>query len=413
MRGVLWIGCCIGALVLACSDRPRRNPLDPQAEDTQSESFSALTALALDGQVELRWDFSHFIDIEGYRLYRRQPKGEWEPITPVLKPTATAYSDAEVQNGMHYEYQLSLLVAGEDERPSGRPVPATPGPEVAWVADRYSGLVWKISADARSAHFAQGRFFDLVAIALDVADGSCWVSDQGFAGLYRIEEDGALAALPAAMETPGALAIDATARIGWLIDAGRQRVFWFSLDAADSLALFPVDATFARPVALAAQAGGCWIADQAQGRVLFYQTDGTRAVEFRALGNPEGLAAGVEEDVWLLGDAGHSLTRLDRTGAVLGVNLPFAAAVGLAVDGANGDCWVLGERDLAVLSADGVLQQHWTDVPGGSALSFDGVQQRAWIAAGDALLKFAPEGQTLARLDGFSSIVRIAVDPGR
>ena len=413
MRRVLWIGCCIGALVLACSDRPRRNPLDPQAEDTQSESFSALTALALDGQVELRWDFSHFIDIEGYRLYRRQPKGEWEPITPVLKPTATAYSDAEVQNGMHYEYQLSLLVAGEDERPSGRPVPATPGPEVAWVADRHSGLVWKISADARSAHFAQGRFFDLVAIALDVADGSCWVSDQGFAGLYRIEEDGALAALPAAMETPGALAIDATARIGWLIDAGRQRVFWFSLDAADSLALFPVDATFARPVALAAQAGGCWIADQAQGRVLFYQTDGTRAVEFRALGNPEGLAAGVEEDVWLLGDAGHNLTRLDRTGAVLGVNLPFAAAVGLAVDGASGDCWVLGERDLAVLSADGVLQQHWTDVPGGSALSFDGVQQRAWIAAGDALLKFAPEGQTLARLDGFSSIVRIAVDPGR
>ena len=254
---------------MACSDRTRRNPLDPQVKDPQSESFSALTALALDGQVELRWDFSHFIDIEGYRLYRRQFKGEWEPITPVLKPTATAYSDAGLQNGMHYEYQLSLLVAGEDERPSGRPVLATPGPEVAWVADRHSGLVWKISADARSAHFAQGRFFDLATIALDVAEGSCWVSDRGFAGLYRIEEDGALAALPAVVETPGALAIDAGARIGWLIDAGRQRIFWFSLDAADSLALFPVDATFAWPVALAAQAGGCWIADQAQGRVLF------------------------------------------------------------------------------------------------------------------------------------------------
>ena len=413
MRRVLWIGCCIGALVLACSDRPRRNPLDPQAEDAQSESFSTLTALALDGQVELRWDFSHFIDIEGYRLYRRQPKGEWEPITPVLKPTATAYSDAEVQNGMHYEYQLSLLVAGEDERPSGRPVPATPGPEVAWVADRHSGLVWKISADARSAHFAQGRFFDLAAIALDVAEGSCWVSDRGFAGLYRIEEDGALAALPAAVETPSALAIDAGARIGWLVDAGRQRIFWFSLAAADSLALFPVDATFARPVALAAQAGGCWIADQAQGRVLFYQADGTRAAEFRGLAAPQALAVGVEEGAWLLGSGGHSLTRLERTGVVLDVELPFAAAVGLAVDGASGDCWVLGERDLAVLSADGVLQQHWTDVPGGSALSFDGVQQRAWIAAGDALLKFAPEGQTLARLDGFSAIVRIAVDPGR
>ena len=416
MRRCFWIGCCLGALVLACSDRPRRNPLDPQAEDPQSESFSALTALALDGQVELQWDFSRFSDIEGYRLYRRHPKGEWEPITPVLAPDATAYSDAELQNGTHYEYQLSLLIAGEDERPSGRPVSATPGPEVAWVADRHSGLVWKISADARSAHFAQGRFFDLATIALDVADGSCWVSDRGFAGLYRIAGDGALATLAAAVEIPGALAIDAAARIGWLVDAGRQRVFWFSLDAADaadSLALFPVDATFTRPVALAAQAGGCWIADQAQGRVLFYQTDGTRAVESHSLAAPEVLAAGTEGDVWLLGNEGHSLKRLNRAGRVLDVELPFAAAIGLAVDGASGDCWVLGELDLAVLAADGTLEQHWTEVPGGSALSFDSVQQRAWIATGNALLKFAPEGQALARLDGFSSIVRIAVNPGR
>ncbi len=423
MRNGLWIGYCLGALVLvlACSDRPRHNPLDPQAEDPQSESFSALTALALDSQVELRWNFSRFFDIEGYRLYRRQPEGEWEPLTPVLAPTATAYADPEVENGINYEYQLSLLIAGEDERPGGRPVPATPGPEVAWVADRHSGLVWKISADARSVHFAQGRFFDLATIALDVADGSCWVSDRGFAGLYRISGDGALAALAAAVETPGDLAIDAKARIGWLIDAGRQRVFWFytpegavkPLSAGDSLALFPVDATFARPVALAAQAGGCWIADQAQGRVLFYQTNGTRAAEFRALAAPEALVAGVEGAAWLLGDDGHSLTRLDRTGVVINVELPFAAAMGLAVDGATGDCWVLGERDLAVFSAGGALEQHWTDVPGGSGLSFDAVQRRAWIATGNALLKFSAEGRPLARLDGFSSIVRIAVDPGR
>lgn len=408
-----WIGCCIGVLILACSDRPRRNPLDPQAKDPPSEPQRDLRALALDSQVELQWHFSRFFDIEGYRLYRRQPGDEWTPITPVLAPDATEHTDAEVQNGTNYEYQLNLLVAGEGERPSGRPVLATPGPEVAWVADRHAGLVWKVSADARQAHFAQGHFFDLATIALDGADGSCWVSDRGFAGLYRIPSDGALVALAAAVETPGDLAIDAGARIGWLIDAGRQRVFWFSLAAADSLALVPVDATFVQPVALAAQAGGCWIADQAQGRVLFYQTDGTRTAEFRALAAPKALAAGAEGPVWVLGNEGRSLTRLDRTASVLDVELPFAAVVGLAVDGAHGSCWVLGERDLALFSADGALEQHWTDVPGGSALSFDAVQQRAWIATGNALLKFAPEGQALARLDGFSSIVRIAVDPGR
>ncbi len=413
MRRSLWLGCCIGVLILACSDRPRRNPLDPQAKDPPSEPQRDLRALALDSQVELQWHFSRFSDVQGYRLYRRQPGNEWTPITPVLASDATDYTDAAVQNGTPYEYQLNLLVAGEGERPSGPPVLATPGPEVAWVADRHSGLVWKVSADARRAHFAQGHFFDLAAIALDRADGSCWVSDRGFAGLYRIQKDGALVALAAAVETPGDVAIDAEARIGWLIDAGRQRVFWFSLAATDSLALVPVDATFVQPVALAAQAGGCWIADQAQGRVLFYQIDGTRTAEFRALAAPKALAAGAVGAVWVLGSEGRNLTRLGRTGAVLDVDLPFAVAVGLAVDGASGACWVLGERDLALFSANGALDQHWTDVPGGRALSFDAVQQRAWIATGNALLKFAPEGQTLARLDGFSSIVRIAVDPGR
>lgn len=413
MRRSLWIGCCIGVLILACSDRPRRNPLDPQAKDPPSEPQRDLRALALDSQVELQWHFSRFFDVEGYRLYRRQLGDEWTPITPVLASDATEYADAEVQNGTNYEYQLNLLVAGEGERPSGPPVLATPGPEVAWVADRHSGLVWKVSADARRAHFAQGHFFDLAAIALDGADGSCWVSDRGFAGLYRIPKDGALVALAAAVETPGDVAIDAEARIGWLIDAGQQRVFWFSLAATDSLALVPVDATFVQPVALAAQAGGCWIADQAQGRVLFYQTDGTRTAEFRALAAPKALAAGAAGAAWVLGSEGRSLTRLGRAGAVLEVELPFAAAVGLAVDSASGACWVLGERDLALFAANGSLEQHWTDVPGGRALSFDAVQQRAWIATGNALLKFAPEGQTLARLDGFSSIVRIAVDPGR
>lgn len=413
MRRSLWLGCCIGVLILACSDRPRRNPLDPQAKDPPSEPQRDLRALALDRQVELQWHFSRFFDVQGYRLYRRQSGDEWTPITPVLAPDATEYTDAEVQNGTQYEYQLNLLVAGEGERPSGPPVLATPGPEVAWVADRHSGLVWKVSADARRAHFAQGHFFDLATIALDRADGSCWVSDRGFAGLYRIPTDGALGALAAAVETPGDVAIDAEARIGWLIDAGRQRVFWFSLAATDSLALVPVDATFVQPAALAAQAGGCWIADQAQGRVLFYQTDGTRTAEFRTLAAPKALAAGAAGAAWVLGSEGRSVTRLGRTGAVLDVDLPFAAAVGLAVDGASGACWVLGERDLALFSANGALEQHWTDVPGGRALSFDAVQQRAWIATGNALLKFAPEGQTLARLDGFSSIVRIAVDPGR
>jgi hypothetical protein len=193
---------------------------------------------------------------------------------------------------------------------------------------------------------------------------------------------------------------------------GRRRVFWFSLAATDSLELFVVDASFANPSALAVQAGGCWIADESQNRAMFYQTDGNRQVEFHSLQGPVALAAGGQGEAWLLADEGRDLLRLDRSGTVQEADLPFAAAIDISVDGLTGACWALGERELAVFSADGALLQHWADVPGGSGLFFDTRHQRAWIATGSSLLKITDEGQTIARLDGFSNIVRIVVDPG-
>ena len=401
-------------LVLSCSDRQRRNPLDPEVEIPQSGLLSSLQATALDGQVVLRWDFSGYSDIEGYRIYRRLLDGDWVIIAGTLGPETTEHTDLAVENGTGYEYRLGLLVAGEGERLADGAVWAAPGAERAWVADRSTGLVWQVSADARTALFAQGRFRDLADIAIDAQDGSCWVSDRGFeGGLYRIDTLGTLATLEAAVDRPGALAIDARDRIGWLADEGRRRVVWFSLSETDSLELFVVDASFADPVALAAQQGGCWIADRAQGRVMLYHTDGSRLIEFGGLSTPVALAADTEDAAWLLVDEGRGLLRVDRFGQRLEADLPFATAVGIAVDAATGSCWALGERDIAVFSPAGAMEQHWTDVPGGSGLSFDPVHRHAWIGTGSTLWKFSDDGQTNTRLDGFSSIVRIAVNPGR
>ena len=84
-------------LALSCSDRQRRNPLDPRAEIPQSDLLSPLQAIALDGQVVLRWDFSRYSDIEGYRIYRRLIDRDWEAITRVLVAEATAYTDSVVE----------------------------------------------------------------------------------------------------------------------------------------------------------------------------------------------------------------------------------------------------------------------------------------------------------------------------
>jgi len=94
------------------------------------------------------------------------------------------------------------------------------------------------------------------------------------------------------------------------------------------------------------------------------------------------------------------------------VELPFADAISLSVDQRNGEVWVLGGKDLALYGRDGELLQQWSDVSGGRGIAFDPVQGRAWIATADALLKVSEEGETLARLLGFSSLSRLEVDPG-
>jgi len=407
----------IAALVLAwtlvaCSDRQHLNPLDPQAE-VGVGSIGQLSLMAGDGQVQLEWDYSQFEDIEGYLLYKRQVGGEFVLLTRDLLPSAhRQFIDEEVVNGISYEYRMGLVVSGEGERNIGEIARATPGPEVAWVADRGNGLVWKINADARSARFARGRFFDLRDIAIDGSNGSCWVSDGASQALFRIDAAGELKRLGAVLAMPDELEIDAAAGVGWVSDQERREVFWFSLASTDTLEFFVVDASLAEPSGLAAFAGACWIVDRQQGRAFLYSTQGRRIVEFRSLDGPGYIDVGADGSAWVLVEAGSAMVRLDLDGGSQEVTLPFQGARSLAVNPRDGTVWVLAEDELALYARNGQLIQQWSEVPGGRALAFDPAQDRAWIATQDALWKFAATGETVARLEGFSSMVRIVVDPG-
>ena len=105
--------------------------------------------------------------------------------------------------------------------------------------------------------------------------------------------------------------------------------------------------------------------------------------------------------------------RVDRFGQRLEADLPFATALSISVDRKTGACWVLGEQNIAVFSALGSLEQHWTEVSEGTRLFYDPVHRRVWISSANALWKLTDQGEALTRLDGFSSIIRIVGDPGR
>ena len=85
-------------------------------------------------------------------------------------------------------------------------------------------------------------------LAVHAEDGSCWVTDRYFSGVYRIAPDGELAPIRADLEQSGEVAIDAEGGRGWIADRERGAVFWFVPGiATDTLALEAVDAVFADP----------------------------------------------------------------------------------------------------------------------------------------------------------------------
>ena len=410
MRLHLFYAFLIVALIGGCSDRQRRNPLDPLVYPLGEDAIGHLESLAGDGEVRLRWDYSLFEDITGFYLYRRAAgKAFVRHPDFALSPDATEFIDVEVENGTTYEYRLSLLIEGEDERLLDEVEQATPGEEVAWVADRASGLIWKISADGRSARFAQGRFSSIVGMGLNREDGSVWVSDRFFAGVYRITADGELELHPADVGEAGSLGIDAEEGRGWLVDVERKEVRWFSLEA-DTLEFGTVDAHFTAPALLAPGDGGCWIGDGESGRLLFYEPEGIR-LEFGELDRPAAIAAGQRGLAWVLVEGGDRLLRLTLSGERQEVELPFGGGVALDVDRQSGQCWIIGKADMAVVDPNGALLQHWRDLPGGRSIAVDEVHRRVWVATGEVLWKFTVAGESLSSLGGFSGVLRVVVDP--
>ena len=405
----LLLPCLIAAR--GCADRQRRNPLDPLAVRPEN-NIPSLDAVAGDGQVLLTWDYSQFRDITGFRLYRSGGVGD---LVRNLPAESVEFVDQEVENGATYVYELALVVDAEGELLPGPAREATPGSEVGWVADRGSGLVWQLAPDGRQGVFARG-FSSLAGIAVNRADRSCWVSDGRAPGLYRIDVDGEFMLLELDLTSPGDLSIDSDSGIGWVADLSQRRVFQFSARASpEALGLTPVEASFEGPFSLAAVGASCWIVDRATGRVLLYDgAAGRRAAEWRGLDGPGRVAAAAFDDgaqeAWVL-LADSALVKLDRDREPLGVSLPFSG-VALSVDNRSGDCWVLGEAELAAFDRNGNLLVQFDGLPAGRDVAVDGANRQVWIAGSTVTLKFDMEEQVAVTLTGFAGLHRIQVDPG-
>lgn len=404
----------VAALALtACADRQRLNPLDPSHAPSPLDLADPLDALAGDGSVELRWDFTRFDDVAGVRLYR---EGGGADLVRQVGPDQTGFVDADVANGVLYRYRLALVVAGEGELAiAGEPL-ATPGPERPWVADAGQGLVWRLTPDGRRPLFAQGRFPQIAAVALDEREGTCWVSDGRLGGLSRITPQGQLERVGAALATAGALAIDGAARRGWVADGDGHAVYRFDVaQGADTLALVELDAHFRDPARLAPSPdGGVWVADRGAGRVALFDDRGRLTAQWLQVEDIVDLDAAGREccRAWALADGGRRLLGLAPGEATVEVSLPYAEGRGLDA-GPDGGVWVVGETDVAAIDAGGQVLALWREaVADGRDVAVDARNGQVWVLGSQELRKIAVDGSYQTQLTGLLRAVAVAVSPG-
>ncbi len=395
-------------LSAACSERPRLNPLDPGGEGVTDPG--RLQARAGHGVVELRWDYGHYRDVHGVRLWRRQEGGEELALgDPGLAGAAGQREDRAVTDGMAYAYDLELVLTdGTAWRPAAA-VSVTPGPDLVWAVDRSAGQVWQVTADGRGAWFAAGRFLALAGAAADSRRGCCWLSDAYARSVARLSSTGGVEFHATPGRQPGPLAVDTDADLGWLIDTLRGEVCWWSLAAdGDTLALGPMDAHFTQPVALAPAAGGCWVADRGEGRVCFWSPRGQR-VEYADLAQPASLAA-TQGDLWVLPEAGDRVLHFAGE-ARHEWPLPLANATVLVWDERQGCLWVGGASEVAAFSSTGALLSRWATAGPVRGLAPGVAAGTVWVASANGLDRRGADGQVKARLGGFAGLLCVAVGP--
>ena len=113
---ILLLGLLVGMLVyMACGgDRQRTNPLDP--ERPGEEVGFGLTAVGVKGGIELTWSGLEFPQFERFVIYRRAAgSGEFEQVATA---TANAHKDSGLVEIVEYEYQVTVIVGGDESRPS-------------------------------------------------------------------------------------------------------------------------------------------------------------------------------------------------------------------------------------------------------------------------------------------------------
>jgi DNA-binding beta-propeller fold protein YncE len=405
-----------GALLCAqagCSDRLHLNPLDPENPDTGGRPWN-LSALAKERAVELEWANYQFDDLAGFEL-RRARGAEPESTIAELGVELGTYLDQNLADGVDYHYRLLPRLANGDSIRADGPVVATPGPQVAWAVDTGNGFVARLAPDGRAIAFRVRGFISPVAAAVSPLDHRLWVTDTFRGRVVAIDNEGKSTQVIEGFESPEAIAITQDGTVIWVADEVAGVVERFT----------PRGVSLGRTTDLAAPAdlaltpdGSGWVIDSTNGSAVLFDPTLERQAKVEGFVTPLGVVAvPADTSAWVADFGGDQVVRVLKDGT-LGVAIPVASPIGLALDSATQHLWIASFASGTVerYRIEGTTVEQIasaTGFEGPIALAADPVDGGVWVAdqRGDAVVKLTADGRERGRTQGYERLLDIVLDP--
>ena len=396
-------------LLASCTERPRLNPIDPQNPATGGKPTGLRVIAELD-TIQLSWNALAIRDLSGYNVYRQLAhESSFTLIGQTSAPTAS-FRDVSKRFNLAHNYYVTARVNDLETAPSDE-VTVTPGPTIAWVADADSRAVIKLTHDGaheilRSRAFVSpyrlkvdskrgviwvwdeftgelgsidqkgerlgvyGRYFDAVGLALDEEDGSVWIGDNNEHVLARHDADGRLQARVDSLSRLSALAFHPALKELWALTYNAEHLLRVEKNTLRMTIVY-LQPSWSGPVndlAIFAQTGEAWIPAgnrvvrvNAQGRVVLISRDEYRFASRLAVDQANGAC-------WVLNDSGEfrdnsSVIKLDAQGRAQFESAGLQRPQGLAVNPFDGSCYALDtvHGRLVRITAEGLAREGYAN----------------------------------------------------
>ena len=325
--------------IIACSERERANPFDPQSPEFGG--MGGLNALAGNGKVYLYWGRLDYDDLEGFDIMRVSLASQDTTILndTTLSPDDVDFMDSSAENGITYAYSLRLLVIGSHERPVTIPDLATPGILFGWLVSGNGSQVLLMTPDFRDELLSlDADFLQADDIQFTPKNNEIWVLDKSYDKISRFN----LAGEP--LEDNPIFSNTATFTFNY-----QDNSLWIALSGSDGN-LYHFDANgvleesfrtglAASSLAVDYSGHGVWIGSS-DNRLAWVHNGKVRLIENPEFSYPELVATGRHSaNAWIM-DTGAKTLFLFSGGKIDWHLTGFADPTDIAVSNDGSTCWV-------------------------------------------------------------------------